>query len=119
MPNQQAPQMVNPTPPPMMSTPAMYQQPPQPPMYPRTHTPTYAQPPPPAQDPIQAKVQGLPLDQQAMVMQVLSFTPQQIDALPPDQRMSIVALVCIILTRYFILTKIFSVNNSVLCRFIY
>ncbi|TIC00796.1 hypothetical protein E3Q08_03917 [Wallemia mellicola] len=97
MPNQQAPQMMNPTPPPMMSTPAMYQQPPQPPMYPRTHTPTYAQPPP-AQDPIQAKVQALPLDQQAMVMQVLSFTPQQIDALPPDQRMSIVALIATLAT---------------------
>lgn len=91
--------IVNQTPPPhMMSTPSMFQQPPQQPqpplMYNRTQTPTYATPPAPTPtQTIQSKIQALPPDQQAMVMQVLSFTAEQIDALPPDQRMSILALV--------------------------
>ncbi|TIA87126.1 hypothetical protein E3P99_03378 [Wallemia hederae] len=81
------PQMV-PTPP--MGTPMYQQQQQQQQSMYRTHTPTYAQPP--AQDPVQSKVAALPPDQQAMIMQVLSFTPQQVDALPPDQRMSVAAL---------------------------
>jgi hypothetical protein len=34
------------------------------------------------------------IPQQAMLLQVLSLTPEQIDALPPNERAAILQLVC-------------------------
>lgn len=50
--------------------------------------PTHAPPPPPPQAP----PPQVPPSQQAMIAQVMALTPQQIAALPPDQRAQVEAL---------------------------
>ncbi|KAF8522450.1 hypothetical protein BU17DRAFT_75171 [Hysterangium stoloniferum] len=64
-------------PPPPSATPTYYQPPPQ--------TAPSAAPPPTASDP----VSGVPESQRAMLMQMLSLTTEQINALPPTERAAI------------------------------
>ncbi|CAE6467994.1 unnamed protein product [Rhizoctonia solani] len=77
-----APQQVAP---PMPSMPSM------PPMPPNSMYQSY-QTPPPAAPPAPPAFQGVSLQQQAMIQQVLSLTPEQINGLPPNERAAIMQL---------------------------
>ncbi|KDN46542.1 hypothetical protein RSAG8_04195, partial [Rhizoctonia solani AG-8 WAC10335] len=71
--------------PPMPSMPSM------PPMPPNSMYQSY-QTPPPAAPPAPPAFQGVSLQQQAMIQQVLSLTPEQINGLPPNERAAIMQL---------------------------
>ncbi|CAE6372370.1 unnamed protein product [Rhizoctonia solani] len=95
-PQQQAP----PPPPPAVSAPPnQYQQgyygaPPQQAVQPMPPNPAYQsyQPPAPAPPPAPSAFQAVSPQQQAMIQQVLSLTPEQINGLPPNERAAIMQL---------------------------
>ncbi|CAE6493940.1 unnamed protein product [Rhizoctonia solani] len=64
------------------------------PMQPMPPNPPYQsyQTPPPAAPPAVPAFQGVSLQQQAMIQQVLSLTPEQINGLPPNERAAIMQL---------------------------
>ncbi|KII91812.1 hypothetical protein PLICRDRAFT_90058 [Plicaturopsis crispa FD-325 SS-3] len=89
-PPMQQPQPLAPPPPPMSAPPNMYQQPP-----PNLPPPqSYYRPPPPPQQqqappPLNPQNTAMDPAQRQMLMQVLSLTPDQINALPPTEREAI------------------------------
>ncbi|KAH7337723.1 hypothetical protein B0J17DRAFT_664027 [Rhizoctonia solani] len=94
-PQQQAPHPPPPVPAPTNQYPQGYYgaPPPQavPPMPPNPQYQSY-QAPPPAAPPAAPTFQGVSPEQQAMIQQVLSLTPEQINGLPPNERAAIMQL---------------------------
>ncbi|KEP55052.1 cleavage stimulation factor subunit 2 RNA recognition motif protein [Rhizoctonia solani 123E] len=94
--------------PPPQAVPSMPPMPPMPPMPsmpPNPQYPSYQTPPPAG--PMVPTFQGVSPQQQAMIQQVLSLTPDQINGLPPNERAAIMQLASRRAPRLFIHTYSF------------